>query len=63
MFWLEAAIGIGVISVWAPLSAAMGIVFPWMNIIFMVAWVIFWMSPVGKRQEAKLLGFINRNRG
>lgn len=59
LFLLEVAIGIGVMAVWAPLAATFGIVFPWMNIIFVVAWVIFWMTPVGQRAENKLIRLIN----
>jgi ABC-type uncharacterized transport system YnjBCD permease subunit len=59
LFLLEVAIGIGVMAVWSPLAAALGIVFPWMNIIFVVAWVIFWMTPVGQRIEGHLIRLIN----
>ena len=59
LFVLEAAIGISVMAMWAPLAAFLGIVFPWANIIFIAVWVIFWMTPVGNRVENRLIRIIN----
>lgn len=54
LFLAEVVIGLGVLIVWSPIAAAMGIASPLVSIIFAIAWVIFWMTPVGHRATAKL---------
>lgn len=59
MFIIQVLIGTGVMFLWSPAAALLGITQPWVSIIFIVVWLVFWMCPVGKDLEDYLRRQIN----
>jgi hypothetical protein len=61
LLWLvEIVIGVAVLSVWHPVAAVLGITQPWVTIIFIVGWVVFWATPLGIKTRETLKRIIRR---
>lgn len=60
LWFAKLAVGVLVLSLWTPLAALLGIGSPWVSILFVVGWVVFWMAPVGKKSERVLERMIRR---
>lgn len=59
--WIaECVVGVLVLSIWSPVAALLGIAQPWITLIFIAGWVIFWMSPQGPKARAVLQRIIRR---
>lgn len=56
----EIFVGVLVLSLWSPLAGLLGITQPWVTILFIVGWVVFWMSPYGPRARRVLERIIRR---
>lgn len=59
LFLIEVLIGVGVMFLWAPAAYFIGITQPWVSIIFIIGWVIFWGLPAGQRLRSVLVRQIN----
>lgn len=59
LFLIEVLVGVAVLAVWSPVAAFLSITQPWVTIIFIVSWIVFWMTPTGKRITAKLVRAIH----
>jgi hypothetical protein len=61
LLWLvEIVIGVAVLSVWHPVATVLGITQPWVTIIFIVGWVVFWATPLGIKTRETLKRIIRR---
>lgn len=59
-FVAEIVVGILLLAVWTPFATLLGITSPFITLIFMVAWPLLYLSPLGYRMRLVLLRMINR---
>ncbi len=60
LWFVEVFVGVVVMALWSPIAGLLGITQPWVSIIFIVGWVVFWMSPQGPKARMILERMIRR---